>query len=186
MGIEFLYLSLTSLLFGLTQKIADDQHDEGIYFFKYSDIVFGLILGIFGFILISYSPILQAVYLGPLLYWIYKGKIDCIQHKIAAVIMFFGVVYSYEYLTASIVPSILIFGGYAIFDGVKKQSSHLRWFFRYRLHFHFVHIIYALFIGSLYGYTPLMFNLIGINIGKKIGLVTQNFSVMKIKPKGEN
>ena len=166
MQIEFLYLSLASFLFGLTQKIADEHHDENLYLFKYSNIVFGMMSGAFGFLLISYSSILQAAYLGPLLYWIYKGKIDCNEHKIATIIMFLGVAYSYEFLSASIVPSLMIFGGYAIFDAMKKHSSHVRWFFRYRLHFHIVRIAYALFIGSLYGYTSLMFDLIGVYVGQ--------------------
>ena len=179
---EFLYLSLASFLFGLTQKIADDHHDEGMYLFRHSDIVFGILWGAFGFFLISYSPILQAAYLGPLLYWIYKGKIDCKEHKIAALIMFLGVAYSYEFLSASIIPTLLIFAGYAIFDVIKKYSSTFRWFFHYRLHFHFVHIVYALSIGSLYGYTSLMFGLLGVYVGEKFGqyILSQKMSTRKI------
>lgn len=173
MVFEFLLLSLVSFLFGLTQKIADDHHDEGLYLFRYSGIIFGVAFGFFGFLLISYSPILQAAYLGLLLYWLYKGKIDCKEHKIATVMMFLGVAYSYNYLIMSIVPSLLIFGGYAIFDAIKQNSSVFRWFFYYRLHFHFVHIVYALFIDSLYGYTSLMFGLIGVYIGQRFGQYIQ-------------
>lgn len=187
---EFFVLSLFSFIFGISNKIADDHHDEGLYLFKYSGEVFGLMFGIFGFILISYSPILQAAYLGPLLYWIYKGKIDCKEHKIAALIMFLGVAYSYEFLSVSIVPTLLIFGGYAIFDVIKKYSLAFRWFFHYRLHFHFVHIVYALSIGSPYGYTSLMFGLLGVYVGEKFGqyILSQknSYSLTSINTKGEN
>ena len=164
---EFFYLSLASFLFGLTQKIADDHHDENIYLFKHSDIVFGIIWGAFGFFLISYSPILQAAYLGPLLYWFYRGKIDCKQHAIAAVLMILGILYSFEYLSSSLLPSLWIFLGYAIFDAIKKHTLKHRWFFKRHIHFHLVRLFYAFLIGSLYGYSPLVFNLLGIYVGGK-------------------
>ena len=163
---EFLYLSFYSFLFGLTQKIADDHYDEGLFLFKYSDIVFGIILGIFGFILISYSPILQVAYLGLLLYWIYRKKIDCKQHIIAAFLMFIGIIYSLEFLSSSLLPSVGIFLGYTIFDVIKKHTLKHRWFFKKHFHFHIIHIIYSYFSGSLYGYSSLVFNLIGIHMGK--------------------
>lgn len=47
MVFEFLLLSLVSFLFGLTQKIADDHHDEGLYLFRYSGIIFGVAFGFF-------------------------------------------------------------------------------------------------------------------------------------------
>lgn len=166
---EFLYLSLASFLFGLTQKIADNHHDEGIYLFRHSDIVFGIVWGAFGFFLISYSPILQAAYLGPLLYWIYRGKIDCKQHIIAAFLMFMGVIYTLEFLSSSLLPSLGIFLGYAVFDTIKKHTLKHRWFFKRHIHFHLVRLVYAFLIGSLYGYSPLVFDLLGVYAGGNFG-----------------
>lgn len=164
---EFLYLSLLSFLFGLTQKIADNHHDEGLYLFRHSDIVFGVLWGVFGFVLISYSPILQSAYLGPLLYWIYKRKIDCKQHIIATFLMFMGIIYSFNFLSNSLLSAIAIFLGYFLFDVIKKNTLKYHWFFKRHIHFHIVRIMYATSVGSIYGYSSLVFDLIGVYIGKK-------------------
>lgn len=185
MQTEFLYLSLASFLFGVTQKIADNHHDEGMYFFRHSSIAFGILCGAFGFFLISYSPILQAVYLGPLLYWIYRRKIDCKQHMIAAFLMFMGIIYTLEFLSSSLLPSVGIFLGYTVFDVIKKHTVKHRWFFKRHIHFHFIHFLYATGIGSIYGYSPLVFNLLGIYVGGKFDKKSRK-GIVKVNPQTIN
>lgn len=75
---EFLFLSALSFFFGVTPKLADGHHEHGLYFFTGAGVVFGALAGGAAFYLIGYSPVLQAAYLGPLLYWFYKGGVSAI------------------------------------------------------------------------------------------------------------
>lgn len=88
---EFVFLSALSFLFGVTQKLADGHHEHGLSFFPGAGLVFGTLAGGLAFYLIGYSPVLQTAYLGPLLYWFYKQKIDCLPLVILAIMMLFGV-----------------------------------------------------------------------------------------------
>jgi hypothetical protein len=45
MGIEFLFLSTLSFLFGITQKLADGHHEHGLNFFPGAGVVFGALAG---------------------------------------------------------------------------------------------------------------------------------------------
>jgi len=165
---EFLFLSTLSFLFGVTQKLADGHHEHGLNFFPGAGVVFGALFGGIGFYLIGYSPVLQAVYLGPLLYWFYKKKIDCLYHVIAAGLMLLGMTASLGHFDFPFWGVAWIFGGYALLDYAKHHSQpSLKRFFAYRLHFHFVQLVYALGVGEIYGYSPLVFNLLGIAVANR-------------------
>jgi hypothetical protein len=61
-----------------------------------------------------------------------------------------------------------IFGGYALLDYTKRHCPPvLKWFFTYRLHFHFVLLAYAWGVGEIFGYSPLVFNLLGIAVANR-------------------
>ena len=178
---EFALLSALSFLFGVTQKLADGHHEHGLNFFPGAGIVFGVLFGVLGFYLISYSPVLQAVYLAPLLYWFYKKKIDCLYHAIAAVLMLLGVAVSIGRFDFPFFGVGWILGGYIILDYAKPYCPpFLKWVFTNHLHFHLVHGAYALAIGDVFGYFPLIFNLLGISA------VTRLFSIPTTKPVAGN
>lgn len=161
---EFLFLSTLSFLFGITQKLADGHHEHGLNFFPGAGVVFGFAWGGVGFYLIGYSPVLQAVYLGPLLYWFYKQKIDCLPHVVGALTMLFGVFLSKGNFIFPLYDVLVVFAGYVALDAIKQhpRSSRLKQIFAWRLHFHFVHIAYAVAVWDVYGYSALAFNLLGI------------------------
>lgn len=161
---EFLFLSTLSFLFGITQKLADGHHEHGLDFFPGAGVVFGALFGGIGFYLIGYSPVLQAVYLGLLLYWFYKRKIDCLYHAIAAALMLLGVLFSWSSFAFPLSGTLGVFAGYVILDIIKHRH---RWpwlkpFFAKRLHFHLVHLVYALYAWDVLAYSSLFFNLLGI------------------------
>lgn len=168
---EFIFLSTLSFFFGVTQKLADGHHEHGLAFFPCAGVVFGFLAGGIAFYLIGYSPVLQAAYLGPLLYWFYKQKIDCLSHVVAAIIMLFGVFLSKGDFVFPLPGVLWVFLGYAAFDWLKHHNP---WpattapFFARRLHFHLVHLILALVMGSIYGYSVLVFNLIGIGLSNRV------------------
>lgn len=173
MSTSFFFLSLLSIIFGASQKLADAHHEHGLSFFKGAGILFGVILGFAGATLIVSSSILQATYLGPLIYWFYKRKIDCPQHIIAATIMLLSVVASIGKFEFPWLATIGIFAGYVCADWFKHleymQRFHLfSVFFRFRLHFHLIHGIYSLISMSFYPSTSLAFNLVGIALVERL------------------
>lgn len=160
---EFIFLSTLSFLFGVTQKLADGHHEHGLNFFPGAGVVFGALAGGLAFYLIGYSPVLQAAYLGPLLYWFYKNKIDCLPLFILAIMMLFGVFLSKGAWAFPLYPVLGVFAGYVVLDYIKH---HHHWpaltpFFTKRLHFHLVHFVFALVVWDIYGYTSLFFDLLG-------------------------
>ena len=167
---EFIFLSALSFLFGVTQKLADGHHEHGLNFFPGAGVVFGFAWGGVGFYLIGYSQVLQAVYLGPLLYWFYKQKIDCLPHVVGALTMLFGVFLSKEDFAFPLFGVLAVFAGYVALDAIKQhtRSARLKRFFAWRLHFHFVHISYAVVVWDVYGYSPLVFDLLGIAVANRI------------------
>lgn len=124
---EFIFLSGLSFLFGVTQKLADGHHEHGLNFFPGAGVVFGALYGGIGFYLIGYSPVLQAVYLGPLLYWFYKNKIDCLYHAIAAGLMLLGVAVSLGRFAFPLWGVTWIFGGYILLDYAKRHCPSKRY-----------------------------------------------------------
>lgn len=166
---EFLLLSSLSFLFGVTQKLADGHHEHGLNFFPGAGVVFGALAGGLTFYLIGYSPVLQAAYLGPLLYWFYKNKIDCLPLFFLALGMLFGVFLSKGAWTFPLYPVLGVFGGYVVLDYIKH---HHHWpaltsLFAKRLHFHLVHFIFALAVWDIYGYTSLFFDLLGTAVANR-------------------
>ena len=160
---EFLFLSPLSFFFGITQKLADGHHEHGLDFFPNAGVVFGTLAGGAAFYLIGYSPVLQAAYLGPLLYWFYKQKIDCPPLVILAIMMLFGVFLSKATFEFPLCGVLYVFLGHVAFDYLKH---HHPWpslipFFKYRLHFHLIHLVLAFAMGSIYGYSALFFGLLG-------------------------
>lgn len=167
---EFIFLSGLSFLFGVTQKIADGHADHGLNFFPGAGIIFGLVCGGTAFYLIGYSPVLQAVYLGPLLYWFYKKKIDCLPHIMAAIMMLFGVFLSKGAWTFPLYPVLGVFAGYVVLDFIKHHHNLpvLKTFFDHRLHFHLIHLVFALAVRDVYGYSSLFFGLLGTAVATRV------------------
>lgn len=167
---EFLFLSALSFLFGVTQKLADGHHEHGLDFFPGAGVFFGTLAGGIAFYLIGYSPVLQAAYLGPLLYWFYKYKIDCLQLVVLAIMMLFGVFLSGPTVAFPLVGVLYVFVMHVAFDYLKHHNP---WpviapFFTHRLHFHLIMLIYAFGVESVYGYSTLFFSLLGTATAERV------------------
>ncbi len=167
---EFVFLSVLSFLFGVTQKLADGHHEHGLNFFPGAGVVFGTLAGGLAFYLIGYSPVLQTAYLGLLLYWFYKQKIDCIPHVILAIMMLFGVFLSKNTFEFPLYGVLYVFLAHVALDYLKYHSPwpSLIPFFKYRLHFHLIMLVYAGAVGSVYGYSTLFFNVLGTALAERV------------------
>lgn len=167
---EFLFISALSFVFGITQKLADGHHEHGLNFFPGAGVAFGAVAGAIAFYLIGYSPVLQAAYLGPLLYWFYKNKIDCLPLYVLALGMLFGVFLSQGAFPFPLTDVLAILAGYIGLDIVKHRHRRpwLRPFFARRLHFHLVHLVYALSVGDPLAYACLFFDLLGTAVSNRV------------------
>ncbi len=167
---EFIFVSTLSFIFGLTQKLADGHHEHGLNFFPGAGVVFGVLTGVIAFYLIGYSSVLQTAYLGPLLYWFYKQKIDCQPLIIPAIMMLFGVFMSKTSFEFPLFGVLYVFLGHVVFDYFKHHNPwpRLGAFFRYRIHFHLIMLVYAIAADSIYGYSTLFFNLLGTAFCERI------------------
>lgn len=90
MSHAFPYISLIlfSVLFGISMKIADLLDEHSLDLFPRADIVFGILTGVFGSLMIMDNDIIAnvifAIYLGFLL----RNKLDFLNHRIGAAICF--------------------------------------------------------------------------------------------------
>lgn len=178
--IEFVFLSALSFLFGVTSKIADGHQDHGLNFFPGAWLVFGVLCGGIAFYLIGYSPVLQAAYLGPLLYWFYKLKIDGLPLVIPAIMMLFGVFLTRGDWEFPLYGVLGIFAGYVALDWIKHHHRlpALEPFFKRRLHFHLIYAVYALATWDVYGYSSFFFGMLGTAAAEKV------FSIPSANVKG--
>lgn len=84
------FLLLYSILFGATMKLADCFNEHGFKWFKGDAILFGILFGLFGGLLIYGNLFLTNLYLALLLVNVLRFRVDAFNHGIAAIIMFFS------------------------------------------------------------------------------------------------
>lgn len=87
-------LLINSFLFGFFTKLADLLDEHGLKMFKGAKILFGIVWGIFGTLVIIFSPLLATLYLAILINWIIRGNIDYLNHRIATAIILVSVFFS--------------------------------------------------------------------------------------------
>lgn len=167
---EFLYLSSLAFLFWFFQKIADWHNEHWLNWFKWAWIFFGIIWGFIWFILVLSNNLIMITYLAIVLYWIYKLKIDYINHAVSIIIILFWVFLSWnEVSNYYYVLFLLLF--YIIFDLIKiyfkGKIKYLDLFFKYRLQFFIVPIIFSIYIENIL-WIVIIFNLLGVYFANKI------------------
>lgn len=163
---EFLYISVLSFLFWFFQKIADGHNEHGLDWFPHAGILFWVIWWGIGYYLVGYNQIITVIYLAIVLYWIYKLKVDHINHAISILIILFGVFLSQSGIDTISVACLLF--SYILID-IIKHKFHLErsYFFRYRLQFVLIPIIYSIIIQDILG-SVIIFNLLGVSLANKI------------------
>lgn len=107
-------LLLYSVLFGITVKIADLLDEHGLKLFKGSALLFGVICGGFGALLILGNNLLANFFLALLIHWILRYRIDHLNHGIAASIMLLVFLYNLPNFTVDWLLFLTIFVIYSI------------------------------------------------------------------------
>jgi hypothetical protein len=85
--INFIIVIILSILFAATMKVADNLNEHGLKLFKGSNIIFGILWGSFGSLLILHDYTLTNLWLAVLFGWILRAKVDRINHGIASAII---------------------------------------------------------------------------------------------------
>ena len=85
---------LYALLYGITMKIADLFNEHGLKWFKGSKILFGLLWGAFGALLILSNNTIANIMLAMNLAFIIRNRLDYINHQIAASIIIISFLFS--------------------------------------------------------------------------------------------
>lgn len=81
------FILLYAVLFGATMKIADLLDEHGLKWFKGSTILFGILWGGFGALLILSNNLMANLFMALLLQWILRYRIDYLNHGIGTAIM---------------------------------------------------------------------------------------------------
>lgn len=79
---------LYAVLFGFTMKMADLLGEHGLKWFKGSALVFGILFGSFGALMILSDNILANFFIAMLIHWTLRFRIDSLEHGFAGAIMF--------------------------------------------------------------------------------------------------
>lgn len=120
----FLIIILCALLYGITMKIADLLNEHGLKWFRGSAIIFGLLWGIFGALLVLSNNTIANIVLAMNLAFIIRGRLDYLNHQIATsliVIAFlFGATFN-PILFAVFYAIFLIFGSLRDYVGDKLR-----------------------------------------------------------------
>jgi len=79
---------LYAVLFGSTMKIADLLGEHGLKWFRGGALLFGILFGSFGALMILSSNILANFFIAMLIHWTLRFRIDSLEHGFAGAIMF--------------------------------------------------------------------------------------------------
>jgi hypothetical protein len=110
---------LYALLYGMTMKIADLLDEHGLKFFKGDAVIFGILWGVFGALLVSGNVAIANIVLAMNVAFLIRGSLDYLNHRIAASIIILSFLFF-----SSINPGIfLIFLSLFVLFGVLEDRT---------------------------------------------------------------
>jgi len=80
-------LVLIACLYGVTMKVADLLDEHGLHLFAGADLLFGVLWGICGGLLVLADPVVANVLLAQMVAYIVRRRLDYVNHAIGAAIM---------------------------------------------------------------------------------------------------
>jgi hypothetical protein len=163
---------LLSILFGISQKIADALNEHGTFLFKYANLFFGVLFGFFGMLLITHDKVFLEFYLGLVLYWLLAGKLDFFNHQLSAtLILISGLVVFNDYYPniINVIFVIVLSLSFRIFKKIALiKNSKGDIFFGKKYH----HFIFAILVGiwfsNIYIAISIVFTMLGIIFTMKV------------------
>lgn len=99
-------LIVYSILYGLTMKVADLLNEHGLKWFKYSDVLFGILWGLFGLLIVCFGDAVSvSVMVAMNMAFLIRNRLDYINHQIASTIIILG-----GFIVGNVlIPELLIF-----------------------------------------------------------------------------
>ncbi len=138
---------LISLIFGISQKLADAVNEHGTVLFKGANIFFGIIFGISGSILISTDNTFAEFYLGLVLYWLISGKLDFLNHQLSGSIMLLVALYYFKNFDINIFNIIFVILIFFLFKISKHYLSAFNCQINYSINKKMHHFLIAIILG---------------------------------------
>ncbi len=138
---------LYTVLFGSCMKIADLLNEHGLKWFKGSAIIFGILWGFWGAILILSNNLLAIFFLALLVHYILRYRIDYLNHGIAVSIMLLVFLYNLPNFTIDWLLFLVIFITYSVHglfnDAVDRKEIGGIWakYFKSNSHYFTIPII---------------------------------------------
>ncbi len=109
-----LMILVFSALYSVSMKIADMLNEHGLKWFKFSDILFGVLWGVFASLLILTNNEMANLHIAILLAFILKSKIDKINHGFGAAIILLTFIFTLTDFTLILPLFLTIFLSYTI------------------------------------------------------------------------
>ena len=146
------FLILYAILYGITMKIADLLDEHGLKLFKGSGILFGVLWGIFGALLILGHNTIANIILAMNIAFIIRNRLDYLNHQIATSIiiisfLFFAIFQPWLFLTFFFI--FLIFGSIKdyIGDTLKLKKGIMFHFNERSWYYYILTLIYSIYTG---------------------------------------
>lgn len=153
MVVEFLYISFLAFLFWFFLKLADAHNEHGMKSFLWAGLLYGILWWAVWAYLITYSQNLFTFYLATLFYWMYKLKLDYVNHALAGIIMFAAALYhGYDFRIFEVLILLLSVASIdylKVLNKNKLKNNFLNSFFKYKPQFLIGPIIFAIVLKDI-------------------------------------
>jgi len=157
--IEYIIVIIISAFLGATMKIADLLNEHDYKWFKYSDLLFGLLWGISGAYLITINQILATIWIAVLFCFIVRYRLDYFNHGIAAGIWFITMLYINYNLRDNLIPFIYFASLFTItgliHDYFQYKNPNIKgalklFFIDFKLYWYIIALGYSLYSVTIY------------------------------------
>lgn len=160
---------IAALLLGVFTKIGDIAYDDGFKLSETSKILLGVAWGTLGGFIVIYNHDIAAFYLGILLSWIMRYKLDNYSHGIGAAIIIFMIVLAQPVSSLQIAVAITTFVLFTLFGLLSRYKILQKGFFiEYNIYsFIFLGVVAVMFPQIWIVVLASLGNVIGYHIIKK-------------------
>lgn len=140
--VKYVVLAVVSCLFAITMKIADLLDEHGLKWFRHADILFGVLWGFFGIILVLADLVVANIIMAMMIGFVIRKRLDYLNHIIAftmitAAFFMWSQIDVYIYF-----PFLLVIVTLGLIKDLKYKNSKSK---------------FSLFIEKVYLYVPLIY-----------------------------
>lgn len=166
---------LYAVLYGVTMKIADLHNEHGLKLFKFSNLLFGVMWGLFGALLILSNPIVANIILAMNIAFLIRRRIDYLNHAVAITVIFVTFLF---YSSINIVLFLVFYFIFLAFgslkdyldDILKKRKGLLFDLSEAMLYYPIPTLVYCLIFGNWIVFYVFLLYTISYDLTKYIGV----------------